>query len=166
MGLLLSAGFLPLNRLYLNMNDDDSRNKPIHDRAGHPLAADAPLDAAPDDPRREPIFTDASKNPWIVEDSTDTEDEYHVADAEQSGTAQEQELFEDGDGEEGLADDEPDDDWDDQESECDDIAEFRNWLQSEFLISPPSDGRQAIELARKNHPDLDEWINEWIERLG
>ena len=66
MGLLLSARFLPIYRLYRPMNDDDPRSKPA-------FSTDDTLDAAPGDRRREPVFTDFDEDENYEESERDTD---------------------------------------------------------------------------------------------
>lgn len=50
--------------------------------------------------------------------------------------------------------------WDATAEPCANVAAYRSWLDKELGIHPPADGRAIIEHARKEHPDL----NAWIER--
>jgi hypothetical protein len=50
------------------------------------------------------------------------------------------------------------DEW--SEGECDDVADYREWLRADRGLEAPADPRGAVEAARAAHPSLEEWAKE------
>jgi hypothetical protein len=57
--------------------------------------------------------------------------------------------------------------WDQSKTENEGLAEYRSWLRDVMKIEPVTDdktGAALIENARKSHPDLNKWIDEWMAK--
>lgn len=56
--------------------------------------------------------------------------------------------------------------WDESQEPCPGIEDFRKWAFSQLNITVPDDPRDLIERARRQHPDLDKWVEEYISQKG
>jgi hypothetical protein len=50
------------------------------------------------------------------------------------------------------------DEW--SRGECDDVADYREWLRADRGLVAPADPRAAVEAARAAHPSLEDWAGE------
>jgi hypothetical protein len=56
--------------------------------------------------------------------------------------------------------------WDESQEPCPGIEDFRNWASSQLNIAVPDDPRDLIERAKRRHPDLDKWVQDYISQKG
>lgn len=54
--------------------------------------------------------------------------------------------------------------WDKQDKQCDNLAEYVAFLKNDLNLSPPADGRAIVDRAKQAHPDLDQFVEKFLEQ--